>query len=113
MAEVHQLLLPDHGLALTTIATMLKKMESKGIVSYRREGRQFVYTTTVEERTVHRNMVGDLVDRLFDGHPSALVNHLLEEEEIDVDELAELTRRVQEELRKKKQSDSDDTRSRE
>ena len=83
VASVHRALHPDRGLALTTIATMLKKMEDRGLVEHRTEGRQFVFSPRVAEKEVHRSMVGDLIDRLFDGNTEALVSHLLEEREID------------------------------
>ena len=89
VAEVHQAL-HDRGLAPTTIATMLSKMETKGVVAHRTERRRFVYRPTVEEDTVHRSMVQDLVDRLFEGDRRALVHHLLTEGEVADDELDEL-----------------------
>ncbi len=64
-AQVHRSLYPQRALALTTIATMLRKMETKGVVNHRRDGRQFLYRPTIAEGEVHRSMVGDLVDRLF------------------------------------------------
>ena len=63
--------------APTTIATMLSKMERKGVVEHRVEGRVFVYRPTVSRQEVHRTMVGDLMDRLFEGDVTALVSHLL------------------------------------
>jgi predicted transcriptional regulator len=92
-SEVHQAL-GDRGLAFTTIATMLRKMEDKGIVAHRAEGRQFVYRATVSEDQVRRSMVGELVQRLFAGDPKALVAHLVSENEIDAAELDELRRRL-------------------
>jgi len=88
--DVHGILLPDRGLALTTVATMLRKMEVKGIVTHRTEGRQFVYRPTVTQSRVTRSMVRELVDRLFNGDPAALVTHLLEDREINPDELKDL-----------------------
>ena len=90
VAEVHQALYEQRGLALTTIATMLRKMEQKGVVAHRVEGRQFIYRPTVREQDVQRTMIGDLVERLFDGDAKALLTHLVREGEIDADELAEL-----------------------
>lgn len=95
VAEVHQDLEPTRGLALTTIATMLSKMERKGVVAHRTRGRQFVYEPTVSEADVHRSMVSDLTERLFDGNAAALVNHLLTEQEIDREELAEIRRQIE------------------
>ena len=98
VAEVHSALHTERGLALTTIATMLKKMEGKGVVVHRTEGRQFIYSPTIVEDEVHRSMVGELVDRLFEGNPSALVSHLLRETEIDPDELAQLDEVIRQRL---------------
>ena len=89
-AEVHEALLEERGLALTTIATMLRKMEDKGVVRHVTRGRLFVYRPKVDAADVHRSMVGDFVDRLFSGRPIELVSHLLAEGEIDSDELEEL-----------------------
>jgi len=93
-ADVHEALREPRGLALTTIATMLRKMEEKGIVAHRADGRQFVYRATVSEDQVRRSMVGELVGRLFGGDPKALVAHLVSENEIDPADLPELRRRL-------------------
>ncbi len=77
-------------LALTTIATMLRKMEDRGLVKHRTEGRQFVYRAAVQRDEVQRNLVADVVDRVFAGNASAMVSHLLEEEALDPDELAQI-----------------------
>lgn len=90
VADVHEALEPERGLALTTIATMLAKMEKKGVVDHRMEGRRFIYRPTVSEGQVRRSMVADLTSQLFLGDVSALVNHLLSEHEIDPRELDRL-----------------------
>lgn len=95
VADVHALL-SDRGLALTTIATMLRKMEEKDLVAHRENGRHFVYRAKVDPALVQKNLVGDLVTRLFDGDPLALVNHLLRAGEIDLGELDELRQKVAE-----------------
>jgi predicted transcriptional regulator len=92
-SEVHEALRAARGLALTTIATMLRKMEDKGVVAHRSEGRQFVYRPAVTEAQVRRSMVSELVGRIFGGDPKALVAHLVSEHEID-GELKELQRRL-------------------
>ncbi len=94
VAEVHAALVDERGLAPTTIATMLRKMEQKGVCRHRSVGRQFVYRSAIDESDVHRTMVGELVERLFDGDPTALVNHLVEQGELAADELDRLRRRI-------------------
>ena len=96
VAEVHEALRGGRERALTTIATMLTKMERKGVVRHRVEGRQFVYSPTVSEEEVRRSMVSDLTERLFAGDATALVSHLIAEQEIDADELASLRKLISE-----------------
>lgn len=103
VAEVHETLEPERGLALTTIATMLTKMEKKGVIDHHAEGRRFIYRPLVSESQVRRSMVADLTSQLFRGDVTALVNHLLSEHEIDDQELNQLrelvSARAQEEER--------------
>jgi predicted transcriptional regulator len=89
-AEVHEALHDERGLAPTTIATMLRKMEDKGVVTHRSEGRQFVYRPAVSEEAVRRSMVAELVERLFSGDRAALVSHLVQDDGLDESELERL-----------------------
>lgn len=99
-SQVHAALVAEHGLAPTTIATMLQKMEAKGVLKHRKEGRLFFYQPTVREQDVRQTMVGELVGRLFRGDTAALVNHLLTEGDIDPAELAALRTRIEGERHK-------------
>lgn len=100
VADVHEALEPERGLALTTIATMLTKLEKKGVVDHRADGRKFIYRPLVSEGQVRRSMVSDLTSQLFRGDVTALVNHLLAEHEIDRGELAQLRELISDHERK-------------
>ncbi len=82
VAEVHATLRENRGLATTTVATLLKRLEKRGLVAHRTEGRQFVYRAAVSEDEVRRSMVSELTERLFEGDATALVSHLLTERSI-------------------------------
>ena len=101
-SDVHAALHAERGLAPTTIATMLKKMENRGLVTHREDGRRFIYRPAVTEEAVTRSMVSDLTDRLFGGKASELMGHLLAEHDIDRVELAELNRLISQAERKRK-----------
>ena len=104
VTDVHRALLAERGLAPTTIATMLVKMEKKGVVAHRTDGRRYVYRPTVDEAAVRRSMVGELTERLFDGDVTALVSHLLSEHDTDSGELEELRRLIDEREREGSQN---------
>jgi predicted transcriptional regulator len=89
---VHQALEPATSLAYTTIATMLRKMEARGLVSHRLEGRNFVYRAAVAEKAVTGHMASDLLERVFAGSLADMVSHLLTTREISRAELVKLQR---------------------
>ena len=68
VVEVLEALSDERDRALTTIATMLTKMEKRKLVSHRSEGRQFVYRPLVSESQVRRSMVAELASKLFEAH---------------------------------------------
>jgi len=88
--------LDGEPLAYTTVATMLRKMEDRGLVQHQEEDRRFIYEAAVSEEDVTRSMADDLVDRLFQGSLSEAVSHLLETRDVSHRELARLERLIQE-----------------
>jgi BlaI family penicillinase repressor len=90
VAEVCEALQPERGLAQTTIATLLSRLERRGVVSRRAEQRTYVYRAEVSEQDVRQSMVGGLAERMFAGDITALVNHLITQHEIAPGDLARL-----------------------
>ena len=62
-----------------------------------------MYRPTVSEDAVKRSMVGEIVDRLFQGDPAELVSHLVADHEIDADDLARLRRLLRSSRKKETQ----------
>ncbi len=92
VGEVQESLEGD--LAYTTVATMLRKMEARGLVAHREEGRKFLYQAAVSADEVRRSMADDLVDRFFEGSLSRAVSHLLDNREVSRKELERLERLI-------------------
>ncbi len=99
VTDVHQLLSGERDLAYTTVATMLRKMEARGLVSHKAEGRTFVYQAKVEEDEVSRGMADHLLERLFEGSLSDMVSHLLQTREVSREELSKLEKLISERKR--------------
>jgi BlaI family transcriptional regulator, penicillinase repressor len=76
-----------NDLAYTTMATMLRKMEARGLVTHRIEGRSFIYRARAKEEEVTRTIADHFVDRLFEGSLTEVVSHLLSTREVSRDEL--------------------------
>lgn len=93
-AEVVADLAAERDLAHTTVATLLTRLEKRGVVGQRRDGRTFVYSARMSEAEVQRSMVAGLVAALFAGDSSALVAHLVREDEVTPDDLAAIRARL-------------------
>lgn len=93
VADVTEALREERGLAQQTIATVLSRLERRGIVKHQTRQRQYVYLPSVSEPEVRRSMLAELTDRLFEGDVAALVTHLLSAREIspgDLDRVKQL-----------------------
>ena len=88
--EVHESFPAERAIDFTTVQTYLRRLETKGYVKAELDGRTRVYTPRVKLRTVIRETLDDLIDRLFCGETLPLVRHLIEERGVSDDELAEL-----------------------
>ncbi len=95
VAEVHAILKPERDLAHTTVATMLRKMEVRGLVNHREEGRAFLYRAVVAADEVSRSVGEHLVGRLFEGSLADAVSHLLRTRDVSRAELDRLGQLIQ------------------
>ena len=88
--EVHEAFPQERVIDFTTVQTYLRRLETKGYVNAELDGRTRVYTPRVKLRTVIRETMDDLIDRLFGGEALPLVRHLIEERGVSDSDLAEL-----------------------
>lgn len=90
VADIWEALHDERGLAQSTLATMLSRLERRGVVTHRTEGRQFIYRALITEADARHSMVSELTERLFEGDVPALVNHLLAEQEVSPGDLTRI-----------------------
>ena len=93
----------DRPLAHSSVITMLNIMHRKGFLRRRKEGKSFLFSPKVNKEKVTGRIMGDLLRRVFDGEPSALVLNLLETADLDSDELAELRKLITRRAKEQKQ----------
>ena len=80
------------GGACTTILKLMQIMTDKGLISRDDSARAHVYVAAYSEGHTQRQLVHDLLDRLFDGSPSQLVMHALAAKQASPDELRAIRR---------------------
>lgn len=88
--QVRDTLAPIRDLAYTSVMTMLTIMVRKGYVKRKKDGRSYVYQATYHEHKASSNMLRDVIDRLFGGSTTAVMQHLLETSDLDDAELKQI-----------------------
>jgi len=88
VSDVHKLLRPADGKqqAVNTVQTLLRIMETKGLVTHETVGRTFVYRPMFSRD----ESAARFLDRVFDGAAAQLMLSLLNSEKISPAELAEM-----------------------
>ncbi len=97
----------NRELAPTTVSTMLSRLEKKGLITHRVEGRQYIYRPLVSEPEVRRSMLARLTDYFFRGDVSALVSHLVDRRDAEGDELSRVKQLLAEQTSDTEESDHD------
>ena len=77
-------------LAHTTLITTLNIMTRKGYVGRETEGRGYVFSSKLSRDEVSQGVVGDLVEKVFEGSASAFLLSLLGKEQLDSADHADL-----------------------
>ncbi|MGD0992508.1 MAG: BlaI/MecI/CopY family transcriptional regulator [Gemmatimonadales bacterium] len=95
VVEVQEALKSERDLALTTVATVLTRLEKAGLVAHRASGRHYLYRPLVSEEEVRRSMVSVLAERLFEGDVAALVSHLVNARDIKPGDLARVRQLIE------------------
>jgi BlaI family transcriptional regulator, penicillinase repressor len=94
--EVHEALSEKKSLGYTTVLKLLQIMTAKGTVRRDEGQRAHVYQACQPATETKRQLVGDVLQRVFEGSASELMMHALEGRRTSKKELDELRRLLDE-----------------
>lgn len=98
--DVQALLASDgRDLAKTSIITTLNTMVAKKYLTRSKQGNMYLFSPRITESEVGDRVMGDVVDRVFDGSTSAVLLKLFDVKDVDADELKELRRIIDRKLK--------------
>ena len=81
-------------IAHSTVQTLLRKLEAKGVIAHDVDDRTFIFYPLVKEEDVTKSATRDLIERIFNGSTAGLVSYLLKHERIPADELRAIRKLV-------------------
>jgi predicted transcriptional regulator len=96
---VHQAVLPKRKLKEATIRTLLRRLELKGYLRHKAEGRAYIYHAAEPARSLAARAVRQIIDGLCQGSVEELVSGMVDAKVLskgELDKLAEFVRRRRE-----------------
>ena len=88
--EITERLLKTTSWSAKTIQTLIKRLVTKGALTYEKQGRVFVYTPLVEENEYISQQSNSFIKRFYDGDISAMLSAYLENNQLSETELNHL-----------------------
>ena len=88
--EITDQLLQTTDWSPKTIQTLIRRLVTKGALTYEKQGRMFVYTAAVEEDEYLRSKTLSFVEHYFNGNISALVSSFLESDALSAEDIESL-----------------------
>lgn len=95
--DVYEELRTRRRIAYTSVMSTMQSLDRKGFLRTRKEGRAYIYRPTRPREEVIREVVADLVERVFAGSSEALMLHLVQRHDFSRDKLRELEEMIEEE----------------
>jgi BlaI family penicillinase repressor len=92
--QVYEALLEDRKIAYTTVMTMMKILEKKRYLTKTEADRAFVYQAADSQRGVIGAMVGEFIDRVFNGAAKPLMVQLVEDRRLSAKDLSEIEKLI-------------------
>src|SRR5262245_23613096 len=90
--EVQDAMSADRATGYTTILKLLQIMMEKGLVDREEAGRAHLYQARQSEEQAQRQIVGDLLDRVFGGAAQRLIMQALTARRATPEDIAEIRR---------------------
>jgi BlaI family penicillinase repressor len=92
--QVREALRPRHPLKDSSVRTLLRRLEARGYLTHRLEGKVFVYQAAVRPRSVAARAVRHIIDRFCAGSVEQFLVGMVDEKVLTVGEITRLARKV-------------------
>jgi BlaI family transcriptional regulator, penicillinase repressor len=92
--EVREALQPKHPLKDPSVRTLLRRLEQRGYIHHRPEGKVFKYRAKVHSRSVAARVVQNMIQRFCSGSSEQFLLGLVDENVLSADEIQRLAKKI-------------------
>ncbi|SFC82940.1 BlaI/MecI/CopY family transcriptional regulator [Pseudoalteromonas denitrificans] len=89
--QIHKLIEQKRSVSYSTVKTIIDRLEKKGAIKRSdQQGRTIFYSPLVEKNQLRKPMIKDFIKRVFLGKSQSLAAHIIQEEELSLDDISYL-----------------------
>jgi BlaI family penicillinase repressor len=92
--EVREALLPRHPLKDPSVRTLLRRLEARGYLTHRLDGKVFVYQARVASRNVAARAVRHIIERFCSGSAEQFLVGMVDEKVLTIEQIERLAKKV-------------------
>ena len=92
--QIREALLPMHQLKDSTVRTLLRRLEARGYLTHRLEGKTFIYEAAMAPKRVAAHSIRQIIDRFWSGSVEQFLTGMVDEKILTPAEIARLARKV-------------------
>lgn len=85
---------PEPRPAYNTVSTIVRILENKGFVAYKKQGRGHIYFPTIEKTDYSNARLNKLVDGYFQGSFKSMVSFFMKKNDIDIKEMEHILKEI-------------------
>ncbi len=97
VADIQEEIMKKRKVAYTTVMTIMKNLADKGYLTFRKEGLTYIYSPKKPEEDVKSSLLEAILNKVFKGSPTELVQTLVKREKLsdaERDEIIELIKKM-------------------
>ncbi|TSE10663.1 MULTISPECIES: BlaI/MecI/CopY family transcriptional regulator [Aquimarina] len=93
--------LPEPKPAYNTVSTIVRILEDKGFVNYRKEGRIHIYFPLIKKTDYSNQSINKLIDGYFQGSFKSMVSFFIKKNDISIAEMEAAMKEINKDEKKK------------
>ncbi|WP_044404998.1 BlaI/MecI/CopY family transcriptional regulator [Lacinutrix sp. Hel_I_90] len=95
-ANVKQIIeqLPEPKPAYNTVSTIVRILESKGFVDYKKQGKGHIYFPLLKKEVYSNQSINKLVDNYFQGSFKSMVSFFMKKNDISLNEMESILKDI-------------------
>jgi len=93
--EIHEVLNARQPTGYTTVLKLLQLMDEKGLVERDKANRAHIYRAKIKQNETSKQMLSDVLQKVFGGSALKLVQQVLETETTTAEDLKEIRRMIE------------------